>query len=64
VVGYGVALVYMLFGAPDLAMTQILIETLVVILFVLVLYHLPRFAIRSSVGTRSATRRSPGSPAC
>jgi multicomponent Na+:H+ antiporter subunit A len=48
IVGYGVALIFMLFGAPDLAMTQILIETLTVILFVLVLYHLPRFAIRSS----------------
>ncbi len=52
VVGYGVALVFLLFGAPDLAMTQILIETLTVILFVLVLYHLPRFAIRSSTPTR------------
>ncbi len=44
VVGYGVALVYLLFGAPDLAMTQILVETLTIILFVLVFYHLPRFA--------------------
>jgi multicomponent Na+:H+ antiporter subunit A len=48
VVGYGISLLYVLFGAPDLAMTQVLIETLTVILFVLVLYHLPRFAIRSS----------------
>jgi multicomponent Na+:H+ antiporter subunit A len=52
VVGYGVALIFLLFGAPDLAMTQILIETLTVILFVLVLYHLPRFALRSTPGTR------------
>jgi multicomponent Na+:H+ antiporter subunit A len=36
VVGYGVALVFIFFGAPDLAMTQFLIETLSVILFVLV----------------------------
>lgn len=43
VVGNGVALIYMIFGAPDLAMTQILIETLTVILFVLAFYHLPRF---------------------
>ncbi len=42
VVGYGVALVFILFGAPDLALTQFLIETLTVILLVLVLYHLPR----------------------
>jgi multicomponent Na+:H+ antiporter subunit A len=42
VVGYGIALTYILFGAPDLAMTQFLIETLTVIIFVLVFYHLPR----------------------
>ena len=37
-------MIYVLFGAPDLAMTQFAIETLTVILFVLVLYRLPRFA--------------------
>jgi multicomponent Na+:H+ antiporter subunit A len=36
VVGYSVALMFVLFGAPDLAMTQFLIETLTVILFLLV----------------------------
>jgi multicomponent Na+:H+ antiporter subunit A len=44
VVGFGVAMIYILFGAPDLAMTQFAIETLTVIIFVLVLYRLPRFA--------------------
>jgi len=44
VIGYSVALIYMLFSAPDLAMTQFAIETLTVILFVLVVYRLPRFA--------------------
>ncbi len=48
VVGYSVALVFILFGAPDLAMTQFAIETLTVILLVLVLYRLPRFADFSS----------------
>jgi multicomponent Na+:H+ antiporter subunit A len=48
VVGYGVALVFILFGAPDLAMTQFAIETLTVILLVLVLYRLPRYAVLSS----------------
>ncbi len=43
VVGFGVAMIYVLFGAPDLAMTQFAIETLTVILFVLILYRLPRF---------------------
>jgi len=47
VVGYGVALIYILFGAPDLAMTQFCVETLTIILFVLVLYRLPRFSILS-----------------
>ena len=46
-IGYGVALIYILFGAPDLAMTQFAVETLTVILFVLVLYRLPRFTILS-----------------
>jgi multicomponent Na+:H+ antiporter subunit A len=51
-VGYGVALVYVLFGAPDLAMTQIAIETLAVILFVLVFYHLPDFRSISTPGSK------------
>jgi len=53
VVGYGVALIYILFGAPDLAMTQFCIETLSIILFVLVLYRLPRFSILSGAGART-----------
>jgi multicomponent Na+:H+ antiporter subunit A len=53
VVGYGVALIFLFFGAPDLAMTQILVETLTVILFVLVFYRLPRFVVLSrSAGMR------------
>lgn len=44
VAGYGVASIYLLFGAPDLAMTQFLIESLTVVLFVLAFYHLPHFA--------------------
>jgi multicomponent Na+:H+ antiporter subunit A len=44
VVGYGVTLIYLFFGAPDLAMTQVLVDTLTVILFVLVFYHLPKFS--------------------
>ena len=48
VVGYGVALVFILFGAPDVAMTQFMVETLTVILLVLVFYHLPPFAQLSS----------------
>lgn len=39
--GYGVALMYLLFGAPDLAMTQFAVETLTLILLVIVIVHLP-----------------------
>ncbi len=51
-VGFAVAMLYALFSAPDLAMTQFAIETLVVILFVLVLYRLPGFASLSSPRAR------------
>ncbi len=43
VVGYSVALLFLQFGAPDLAMTQFLIESITVVLFVFAFYHLPRF---------------------
>jgi multicomponent Na+:H+ antiporter subunit A len=43
-VGYGVSLLFVFFGAPDLALTQFAIETLTVILFVLVIYRLPQFS--------------------
>ncbi|MRR06570.1 MAG: putative monovalent cation/H+ antiporter subunit A [Deltaproteobacteria bacterium] len=54
VVGYGLALIYIFFGAPDLAMTQFCVETLSIILFVLVLYRLPRFSLHS--GRRARLR--------
>lgn len=40
-VGYGMAVLFVSFGAPDLALTQVLIETLSVAIFVLVLRRLP-----------------------
>jgi multicomponent Na+:H+ antiporter subunit A len=51
-VGYGVGLIFLLFGAPDLAMTQFVVETLTVILFVLGFYRLPRFDPISTGATR------------
>ena len=47
-VGYGIALIYVLFGAPDLAMTQFAVETLTVVIFVLVFYQLKGFGDLSS----------------
>jgi multicomponent Na+:H+ antiporter subunit A len=42
VTGYGVAVLFVLQGAPDLALTQFLIETLTLVVFVLVLRKLPK----------------------
>jgi len=50
VVGYGMALLFVDFGAPDLAMTQFIIETMTVILFVLVIYRLPEYRMIASPG--------------
>lgn len=46
-VGYSAALFYVLFGAPDVAATQFLIETLTVVIFVLLLHKLPAFSYLS-----------------
>jgi len=51
-IGFGIALIYLFYGAPDLAMTQFLIESLTVILFVVAFYHLPRFSNLSSKTAR------------
>lgn len=50
--GYGIALMYMLFGAPDLAMTQFAIETLSLILLVIVIVHLPGIEEEEPLGVR------------
>ena len=45
-VGFSSAALFVLQGAPDLALTQILVETVSVVMFVLVLRHLPdRFRV-------------------
>ena len=47
-VGYGVALIFSIFSAPDLAITQILVETLTVVLFAWVVHKLPEYRSLSS----------------
>ena len=44
IMGFSIALTFILFSAPDLGITQLLVETLTVILLVLVLFRLPRFS--------------------
>lgn len=41
--GYAVAVLFALHGAPDLALTQVLVETITLIVFVLVLRRLPAY---------------------
>lgn len=43
-VGYTVALFFVIFRAPDLALTQLVIETISVALFLLAFYHLPQIS--------------------
>ncbi len=47
IVGYSVALFFVLFRAPDLALTQLVIETISTALFLLCFYHLPELQKRS-----------------
>ncbi|MDX2452240.1 MAG: proton-conducting transporter membrane subunit [Desulfosarcina sp.] len=54
-VGAGVALTFLVFGAPDIALTQLLVETLTVIIVSLILLKLPSI---ESAKKRSAPRRA------
>jgi multicomponent Na+:H+ antiporter subunit A len=47
-VGFGVALIFVYYGAPDLAITQLLVETLTVVLFMFVILRLPPLKTISS----------------
>ena len=53
VVGIGTALVFIFFGAPDVAITQLLVEVLIVVLVSVVMLRLPRF-------TAAGNRLRPG----
>ncbi len=52
-VGYGIAALFVVQGAPDLALTQVLVETVTLVVFVLVLRRLPAyFSNRPLAGSR------------
>lgn len=51
-VEYGVALLFALFGAPDLALTQVLVATLTLVLFALVMRQLPALGVYSYSSSR------------
>ncbi|SCL30775.1 multicomponent Na+:H+ antiporter subunit A [Micromonospora nigra] len=57
VTGYGTAMLFVLYGAPDLALTQFLVETATIGVFVLVLRRLPEcFSARPLRRSRWARR--------
>lgn len=56
IVGFTICLVFVFYGAPDLAMTQFTIDTLTVVLFVFVLFNLPPF-LRFSVSNKKVILR-------
>lgn len=49
-VGFGIAVIFGYYSAPDLAITQLMVETLTVVLFMFVLIHLPKLRLFSSKG--------------
>jgi multicomponent Na+:H+ antiporter subunit A len=51
-VGYGIGLLFIVYGAIDVAITLMLAETLVLVLFMVVIYHLPKFTNFSSKASR------------
>lgn len=54
VVGSGAALIFLVYGAPDLALTQLLVETLTLIIVAIVLLRLP--PIDKTAGAHSPAR--------
>ena len=52
-VGYGVAMMFLSFGAPDLAMTQFSVETLTVLIYVLVFRHFRQLGALSPFHVRA-----------
>jgi multicomponent Na+:H+ antiporter subunit A len=51
-VGYSVALLFVAFGAPDLAITQLLVETLTVVMFSFVILKIPQIRAIASARQR------------
>jgi multicomponent Na+:H+ antiporter subunit A len=46
VIGAGIAVIFLAFGAPDVALTQVMVETLTLIIAAIVLLRLPRLKKR------------------
>src|SRR5699024_438815 len=51
-VGYGLSLLFVIYRAPDLALTQLVVETITVALFLLCFYHLPNLRERTETASK------------
>ena len=60
VTGYGTALLFIVHGAPDLALTQVLVETTSLVVFVLVLRRLPEYFTDRPLSPRRYLRMALG----
>ena len=60
VTGYGTAVLFVLHGAPDLALTQVLVETTSLVIFVLVLRRLPGYFTDRPLSPRRYLRMALG----
>lgn len=58
--GYGTAVLFVLHGAPDLALTQVLVETLTVVVVVLALRRLPEYFTDRPLSPRRYLRMALG----
>lgn len=58
--GYGTAMLFALHGAPDLALTQVLVETTSLVIFVLVLRRLPAYFTDRPLSPRRYLRMALG----
>jgi multicomponent Na+:H+ antiporter subunit A len=52
VIGFGITIIFIAYSGVDLAITMIMVETLMVILAMAVVYHLPKYQKFSSTGSR------------
>lgn len=52
VIGFGITIIFIAYSGVDLAITMIMVETLMVILAMAVVYHLPKYQKFSSTGAR------------
>jgi multicomponent Na+:H+ antiporter subunit A len=52
VIGFGITIIFIAYSGVDLAITMIMVETLMLILAMAVVYHLPRYKKFSSTGAR------------